>query len=157
MLPQKCLYRVHRTNFLSLEYLQRSLFSPFNLVVDVSYDFIVVLHLVLLYKRPVTFWDDHITWWSAWQDTGLSSCLYLGHLWRAISWNQLMPLLQLHLTSAFFTQSYSSASFPGISFLFASVRAFPSKLPVCTSVLVNLRAPNLRLLFPRVDWRKEQT
>ena len=59
--------------------------------------------------------------------------------------------LQLHLTSAFFTQSYSSASFPGISFLFASVRVFPSKLPVCTSVLENLRAPNLRLWFPRVD------
>lgn len=122
-----------------------------------SYDFIVMLHLVLLFKRPITFWEDHMAWWPAWQDTGLSSCLYLGHLWRAILRNQLRPLLQLHLTSAFFAPSYSSASSRGISSLFASVRAFPSKLPVRTSVPVNLTASNLRQLFPRVDWGKKQT
>ena len=76
-----------------------------------SYDFIVILHLVLLFKRPITFWEDHMTWWPAWQDTGLSSCLSLGHRWRAILWNQLRPLLQLHPTSAFFTQPFQAFHF----------------------------------------------
>lgn len=65
-----------------------------------SYDFIVIFTSSTPFKRPITFWEDHMAWWPAWQ----TQAYPLASIWDTFMShlvNQLRPLLQLHLTVLF--------------------------------------------------------